>query len=138
VLLFLEFSVRPIPSVFQKEKSLTWKHLSKIGRTKFSFAQPWNHDRRQSDGMFFFVKISFSPIKSPNSTRKSIWKSRNQYFILTSFIESKNTCLMILNDKPNCQVSRILMNPCSHSCRNAQRMTQKEHWLFLMIFVRVI
>jgi hypothetical protein len=23
----------------------------------------------------------------------------------------KNTCLMILNDNPNCQVSRILMNP---------------------------
>jgi hypothetical protein len=25
--------------------------------------------------------------------------------------KQKNTCLMILNDKPNCQVSRILMNP---------------------------
>jgi hypothetical protein len=29
--------VRPIPSVIWKQKSLTWKHLSKIGRTKFSF-----------------------------------------------------------------------------------------------------
>jgi hypothetical protein len=25
--------------------------------------------------------------------------------------KQKNTCLMVLNDKPNCQVSRILMNP---------------------------
>jgi hypothetical protein len=43
---------------------------------------------------FFFVKTCFSPIKSPNSSRKSIkknfWESRNQYFILTSFIGSKN------------------------------------------------
>jgi hypothetical protein len=45
------------------------------------------------DGNFFFVQIGFSLIKSPNSSRKSIknffWKLRNQYFILTSFIESK-------------------------------------------------
>jgi hypothetical protein len=27
--------VRPIPSVIQKDKSLTWKHLSEIGRTNF-------------------------------------------------------------------------------------------------------
>jgi hypothetical protein len=26
-------------------------------------------------------------------------------------VTTKNMCLMILNDKPNCQVSRILMNP---------------------------
>jgi hypothetical protein len=41
----------------------------------------------------FIVKIGFSPIKSPNasikSIKKKIWKSRNQYFILTSFIVSK-------------------------------------------------
>jgi hypothetical protein len=55
-------SVRPIPSVIRKEKSLTWKHLSKIGRTKFSYGQPWNHG---SDGNFFFVQIGFSPIKRP-------------------------------------------------------------------------
>jgi hypothetical protein len=29
--------VRPIPTVIQKDRSLTWKYLSKIGRTKFSF-----------------------------------------------------------------------------------------------------
>jgi hypothetical protein len=27
------------------------------------------------------------------------------------FAKTKNTCLMILNDKPNCQVSRILITP---------------------------
>jgi hypothetical protein len=31
--------------------------------------------------------------------------------IFQKFIKQKNTCLMILNEKPNCQVSRILMNP---------------------------
>jgi hypothetical protein len=85
--------VRPMHSVIRKEKSLTWKHLSKIGRTKFSYGQPWNHGRRHSDGNFFFVKFGFSPIKSPNSSRKSIkkkFKSLNQYFILTSFIRSNN------------------------------------------------
>jgi hypothetical protein len=52
--------------------------------------------RRQTagDGNIFFVKNGFSSIKSPNSSRKSIKKIffrklRNQYFILTSFIESK-------------------------------------------------
>jgi hypothetical protein len=34
-----------------------------------------------------------------------------------------NTCLMILNDKPNCQDSRILMSPRSFF-QIAQRMTQ--------------
>jgi hypothetical protein len=58
--------VKSIPSVIQKEKSLTWKHLSKIGRTKFSFGLPWIHGRRQSDGFFFFRK------NRPNSSRKSI------------------------------------------------------------------
>jgi hypothetical protein len=58
---------------------------------KNSFGQPWNRDRRQSDGNFFFVKINFSPIKSPNPSRKSIkMEITNQFFILTSFIESKN------------------------------------------------
>jgi hypothetical protein len=41
---------------------------------------------------FFFGKIGFSSIKSPNSSRKSIkkmFKSLNQCFILTSFIGSK-------------------------------------------------
>jgi hypothetical protein len=66
--------VRPIPSVIQKEKCLTWKDLSKIGRTKFLFGQPWVHGRRQIDGIFFFVKTCFSPIKSSNSSRKSIKK----------------------------------------------------------------
>jgi hypothetical protein len=97
-------SVRLIPSVSQKVKSLTWKHPSKIRRTKFSFVHPWNHGTRQSDGFFFFVFIGFSSIKSPNSFRKSIknffWKYRNQYISLTSFIESKkifflNTLLML-------------------------------------------
>jgi hypothetical protein len=41
----------------------------------WSFWQPWNHGRRQSDGIFFFVKIGFSPIKSHNSSKKSIRKS---------------------------------------------------------------
>jgi hypothetical protein len=56
--------------------------------------------RRQTagDGIFFFVQIGFSSIKSPNSSRKSInfffWKLRNQYFILTSFIESKKLILI--------------------------------------------
>jgi hypothetical protein len=64
--------VRPIPSVIQKEKCRTWKDLAKIGQTKFSFGQPWIHGRRQSDALFFFVKTCFSPIKSSNSSRKSI------------------------------------------------------------------
>jgi hypothetical protein len=50
---------RPIPSVIQKQKSLTWKHLSKIVRSKFSFGQPWIHGRRQRDGFFFFRKNRF-------------------------------------------------------------------------------
>jgi hypothetical protein len=44
--------------------------------------------RRQSDGFCLFVQINFP------SSRKSIkyffWELQNQYFILTSFIESKN------------------------------------------------
>jgi hypothetical protein len=45
-------------------------------------------DGRQSDENF-----RNNQLKSPNSSRKLIkknfWKSQNQYFILTSFIESK-------------------------------------------------
>jgi hypothetical protein len=92
--------VRPIPSVIRKEKSLTRKHLSKIGWTKLSYGQPWNHGRRRRQRRrqtaerrkCFFVKTGFSSIKSPNSSRKSIkknLKSLNQYFILTSFRGSK-------------------------------------------------
>jgi hypothetical protein len=46
---------RPIHLVIQKEKTLTWKHLSKIGWTKFSFGLPWNRGRRQK----IFVKMFF-------------------------------------------------------------------------------
>jgi hypothetical protein len=46
-----------------KNVVLSRKHLSKIGRTKFSFGQPCNRGRRQSDGNFFFLKIGFSSIK---------------------------------------------------------------------------
>jgi hypothetical protein len=48
--------VRPIPSVIQKEKCLTWKDLSKIGRTKFSFGQLLIHGRVTD---FFFRKNLF-------------------------------------------------------------------------------
>jgi hypothetical protein len=40
------------------------------------------------------TEFFFSPIKSPNSSRKSIkknWKSGNQCFIISSFIESKKS-----------------------------------------------
>jgi hypothetical protein len=47
--------VRPIPSVFQKEKFPTWKHLSKIGRTKFSFGQP--HTKKSKTLKFVKNKI---------------------------------------------------------------------------------
>jgi hypothetical protein len=54
---------------------------------------------------FFFVKTCFSPIKSPNSSRKSIkkifWESRNQYFILTPFIGSKISNEFYYRWKPN-------------------------------------
>jgi hypothetical protein len=47
---------------------------------------------------FFFAQDqNFSKI---HKTDKKIFRSKQ-----------KNTCLMILKDKPNCQVSRILMNP---------------------------
>jgi hypothetical protein len=53
--------VRPISSVLQKEKSLTWKHFSKFVRTKFSFGQPWNRARRQTAERrkLFFRKSRF-------------------------------------------------------------------------------
>jgi hypothetical protein len=80
--------IRQIPSVIQKESSLTWKDLSKSGRTKCII---WNHGRAME---FFIVKIGFYPIKCHNSFRKSlklffleITKSI-QYLMLTSFIES--------------------------------------------------
>jgi hypothetical protein len=52
-----------------------------------------NHGRRQSDGNFFFRKNRFFFDKKSYFVQKidknGKWKSRNQYFILTSFIESK-------------------------------------------------
>jgi hypothetical protein len=92
--------VRPIPSLIRKQKSLTWKHLSRIGRTKFSYVQPWNHGRRQSDGNFFFRKNRFFSDKKSlfvlKIDKKKIWKSRNQYFILTPFIGSKKSLHIII------------------------------------------
>jgi hypothetical protein len=47
---------------------------------------------------FFFAQDqNFSKIHKTD--KKIFWQKQ------------KNTCLMVLNDKPNCQVSRILMNP---------------------------
>jgi hypothetical protein len=50
------------------------------------------------DLTIFFRDQNFSKI---HKTEKKIVFGQNK----------KITCLMILNDKPNCQVSRILMNP---------------------------
>jgi hypothetical protein len=48
--------------------------------------------------MIFFVQDqNFSKIHKTD--KKFFWPKQ------------KNTCLIILNDKPNCQVSGILMNP---------------------------
>jgi hypothetical protein len=43
--------------------------------------------RRQSDGIFFFVKTGFSSIKNPNSSRKSI---KNFFFEITKSILHNN------------------------------------------------
>jgi hypothetical protein len=73
-------------SLIQEEKSLSWTGRVEVGSQTF-------RGRRQVTE-FFFRTNRFSSIKRPNSSRKSIkkvfWKLRNQYFILTSFIESKN------------------------------------------------
>jgi hypothetical protein len=47
--------VRPILSVIQNELESIFQ---KAGGQNFSFGQPWNHGRRQSDG-FFFRKNQF-------------------------------------------------------------------------------
>jgi hypothetical protein len=87
----------------QKSKMLNLSHTN---------GQPWNHGRRQSDGNFFFVKIGFSPIKSPNSSRKSInfffFKSLNQYFILTSFIRSKKS--QMSQNEPKMPIPDIMIH----------------------------
>jgi hypothetical protein len=78
----------PNQSLIQKDKSLSWTERVEVDSQTF-------RGRRQTagDGILSFVQIGFSSIKSHNSSRKSIkkffWKLRNQYFILTSFIESK-------------------------------------------------
>jgi hypothetical protein len=62
-------SIRQIPSVFQKEKSLTWKHSSKIRRTKFSFGQPWNHGRRQGDGNILMLSKAFNCLQKEKNSK---------------------------------------------------------------------
>jgi hypothetical protein len=60
---------------------------------KMHYLQPitWFYD--------FFLRKTKIFRKFIKPTKKFFWPKQ------------KNTCLMILNDKPNCQVSRILMNP---------------------------
>jgi hypothetical protein len=78
---------------------------------------------------FFFTQDqNFSKI---HKTEKKIFFGQNK----------KNKCLMILNDTPNCQVSRILMNPrpilydSSENdpivFRKATRTLQKKHHITL-------
>jgi hypothetical protein len=85
----------------------TWWNLFLRSKRKInpvktnSFSDPKEevspNGRRQSDGFFFFVKICFSPINSQIirlENRKKNWKSRNQFFVITSFVESKNVRLV--------------------------------------------
>jgi hypothetical protein len=97
--------VRPIPSVIQKEKSLTWKHLSKSGRTKVFILTAMKRARRQSDGNFVLVKIGFSSIKSPNSFRKSKFFFFGNHEISFLFIESKKRELIL--DRNVSEAARI-------------------------------
>jgi hypothetical protein len=81
--------VRSIPSVIQKD------HLKGFFKNRADKILIWTamNLRQTADGRVtdsFFRKNLFFLIKSPNSLRKSInfffWKSRNEYFILTSLI----------------------------------------------------
>jgi hypothetical protein len=60
-----EPKIQPIASVI----------FPKVGGQNLSFGQPYNTaDGGRRTEIYFFVKIGFSPIKSPNSSRKSILK----------------------------------------------------------------
>jgi hypothetical protein len=51
--------VRPIPSVIRKEKSLTWKHLSKIGRTIFIWTAMKSRQTAEWRTFFFRKNLFF-------------------------------------------------------------------------------
>jgi hypothetical protein len=54
-----------------------------------------------------FLELKNLPLKKVPS-HGNRWK--NALFKVNFWSKQKNTCLVILNDKPNCQVSRIFMN----------------------------
>jgi hypothetical protein len=56
---------------------------------------------------------------------KNQTKNRQKNFF---WPKQKNTCLMILNDKPNCQVSRILMNPRPILSDSSENDPRREHY----------
>jgi hypothetical protein len=66
-----------------------------------------SHENRLKNALFTANNVILQFFFAQDQNYSKIHKTDKKIFRP----KQKNTCLMVLNDKPNCQVSRILMNP---------------------------
>jgi hypothetical protein len=66
-----------------------------------------SHENRLKNALFTANNVILRFFFAHDQNFSKIHKTDKKFF----WPKQKNTCLMVLNDKPNCQDSRILMNP---------------------------
>jgi hypothetical protein len=66
-----------------------------------------NHDNRLKNALFTANNVILRFFFAQDQNFLKIHKTDKNFF----WPKQKNTCLMIINNKTNCLVSRILMNP---------------------------
>jgi hypothetical protein len=97
--------------------------------TKLPSKKVLSHENRLKNALFTANNLILPFFFAQDQNFSKIHKTDKNYF----WPKQKNTtCLMILNDKPNCQVSRILMNPrpiLSDSSENDPFVTSLEGFL---------
>jgi hypothetical protein len=81
----------------QKNQKITKLHLKKVR----------SHENRLKNALFTANNVILRFFLRKTKIFQKFIKPTKSFF----WPKQKSTCLMILNDKPNCQVSRILMNP---------------------------
>jgi hypothetical protein len=118
---------------------LTWKDLSKSGWTKFfiwTTMKSWQTTDRRN---FFFVKIGFSSIKSPNSSRKSIkfyFEIKKSVKVGEALLESGHGTLMDRAFLTTGSMS-VSFSP-SNVDNNFNILGERNYFLILMrVFMRV-
>jgi hypothetical protein len=75
--------------------------------TKLPSKKVFSHENRLKNALFTANNVIYDFFLRKTKIFPKFIKPTKNFFRP----KQKNTCLMVLNDKPNCQVSRILMNP---------------------------